>query len=76
MGKEELKEFDTEAEAIEWIVEKVDDTCVDNQRFAFQYDTKAIAEYEKQKENGCCGYADEVVLVGGVLANVGCNYGH
>ena len=71
-----MKEFDTEKQAIAWVIEDVDDPCVDNERFAFCYDTKAMKEYTRLMEEGCCGAADVKVLVGGVTAMVGCNYGH
>ena len=71
-----MRNFDTKELAIAWIVNDVEDPCVDNERFAFCYNSKAMEEYKKQKDDGCCGFADEKVLVGGVIAMVGCNYGH
>ena len=71
-----MRGFTTKELAIEWAVSYADDACVDNERFAFVDDPKAVSEYEKQKDDGCCGFLDETVMVNGKLAMVGCNYGH
>lgn len=71
-----MKEFDNKERAIEWMVEEVDDPCIDNKRFAFLYSEAAMEKYEQQKEDGCCGSFDEEVLIKGITATVGCNYGH
>lgn len=71
-----LPSFATVEEAMEWMYEQVDDPCVDNDRFAFEDDAVACQAYAHQVLRGCCGFFDEVVLVGGKAANIGCNYGH
>lgn len=70
------RDFATEQDAIDWIMEDVDNLYVDNGRFAFLDDLEAMKKYNEQKARGCCGEADETVTVNGRLATVGCNYGH
>jgi hypothetical protein len=71
-----LPTFDTVEDAQAWMMEQVDDPCVDNDRFAFEDDAEACQVYADQVMRGCCGSFDEVVLVSGKRANIGCNYGH
>lgn len=68
--------FDTEQAAFDWMIETVDDPCIDNQRFAFEDDHKAICEYAQQEIDGCCGKFDANIIVNDMLAVIGCNYGH
>lgn len=70
------KEFRTREDAEAWMTLQVDNDCVDNERFAFLDDVEAMKKYQEAEENGCCGFFDEEVLVGGRKAMVGCNYGH
>lgn len=72
----ELPCFDTMTDAECWMEEQVDDGCMDNYRFAFVDDTAALAVYDEQREQGCCGYFDSEVVVAGRRARIGCNYGH
>jgi hypothetical protein len=68
--------FANEEEAATWMYEYLDDPCTDNYRFAYLDDTKAVQDYEIQKEDGCCGFFDKSIIVGGREAYIGCNYGH
>ena len=68
--------FDNEEQAREWMEKKVDDSCIDNHRFAYLDDATGMAKYQIQKSDGCCGDFDEEVIIGGRLATIGCNYGH
>jgi hypothetical protein len=76
MRRRDEMNFDTMEEAFEWMEREVDDPCVDNARFAYEDDATAMAVYESQKWNGCCGSFDEEIVVGGRKAYIGCNYGH
>ena len=69
-------EFESRVDAGEWMYAKVDDPCIDNERFAFLDDTEALKQYEDQKSQGCCGEFDAEIVVGGRKATIGCNYGH
>ncbi len=68
--------FMTKGEAIQWVHREADDGCIDNTRFAYLDDVKAMEEYNKQIDEGCCGSMDRVVYVMGRKATVGCNFGH
>jgi len=73
---EEIKEFKNEEEATKWMEEKVNDPCIDNHRFAFKMDKKALENYKAKQDRGCCGFFDEEIKVDGKEATIGCNYGH
>lgn len=49
---------------------------VDNHRVALLSSTEDNAAYNKQKDQGCCGSMDRIIIVDGVNWRVGCNYGH
>lgn len=66
--------FDTEQEAREWMYAEIDDECVDNYRFA--YLSGDMLEYNNAQDRGCCGFFDCEVIVNGMAAMIGCNYGH
>lgn len=69
--------FDTQQQAAQWMYSHLEDEhCVDNFRFAFKDDEKAVLKYNEAESEGCCGFFDQEVLVGGRLAIIGCNYGH
>lgn len=68
--------FSSKKEALDWMYKEVDDLCVDNERFAYYNDEKAMAAYDKQVDEGCCGSFDQDVVINGRLARIGCNYGH
>lgn len=70
------KEFETEAEALQWMRDSIDDPCIDNERLAYTDDPKSVETYNKLAGEGCCGYFDETVIIKGREALVGCNYGH
>jgi hypothetical protein len=53
-----------------------DEDYRDNFRLAYADDESAMAEYERQSRDGCCGSADVEFMVGGRLLLIGCNYGH
>lgn len=71
-----LKKFNTCEDAEEWMVDKIDDLCIDNLRFAYQDDPEALYLYEELRDEGCCGSFDEDIIVDGKPAQIGCNYGH
>lgn len=71
-----MKEFNTQEEAFVWMSAEVDDPCTDNYRFAYLDDSKALQGYTDKENDGCCGYFDQVILVSGKMAKIGCNYGH
>lgn len=49
---------------------------MDNYRAALVGDQKAEAEYNKIRDQGCCGSYDEVVTIDGQEWRIGFNYGH
>lgn len=71
-----MTDFTTREKAEEWMTAQVDDPYRDNERFAFLDDPAAVAEYDRIKKDGCCGYFDERIAVNGRAALIGCNYGH
>lgn len=73
---EQLPTFDTKEEAFDWMEESVSDLYMDNERFAYVEDPIAMAQYDKQQDDGCCGSFDAVIMVDGKEAMIGCNYGH
>lgn len=73
---QKIPEFETLDDAQEWLVDTVDDPCIDNFRFAYLDDEKQIDAYAQIKEGGCCGFFDKDVIVDKRLAQIGCNYGH
>lgn len=75
-GRLSMKTFTSKEEAESWMKDKVDDPCVDNYRFAYLDDNAALAAYERQRQEGCCGEFDEEIIVNGRKATIGCNYGH
>jgi hypothetical protein len=68
--------FDTIEDALDWMEEKVDDPCIDNQRVALVNDPIAMDKYEYKAEHGCCGSVDYEVIINNELYIIGCNYGH
>lgn len=71
--------FETQQQAAAWMddqMDAMDESCVDNYRFAFNDDREAILRYNAAQNDGCCGFFDREVLVAGRLATIGCNYGH
>jgi hypothetical protein len=74
-----ISTFATEDEAYEWMAEgfeRDDERCVDNHRFAYKDDDEGMAKYREAEEQGCCGFYDCDIIVGGRPATIGCNYGH
>ena len=71
-----IPSFDTKAEAFDWLTEMVDDSCIDNHRFAYYDDTLAMRLFNQAADEGCCGSCERDVYVAGHLARIGCNYGH
>lgn len=72
-----MESFDTKEQAVEWMRRSLaDDDNPDNERFAFLDEYGEMVAYHQAEANGCCGFFDEEVLVGGRRAMVGCNYGH
>jgi hypothetical protein len=72
----DIYRFDSEREAFAWMYDFVDDSCIDNGRFAWADDPKEVEKYHKQADNGCCGFFDTEVVIKGRKALIGCNYGH
>jgi hypothetical protein len=70
------KVFSNYVAAEEWMLEQVDDSCVDNYRFAYLDDPLQMQAYGLAQESGCCGFFDEEVIVNERRATIGCNYGH
>jgi hypothetical protein len=68
--------FGTREEAEAWMFADVDDSAIDNVRFAFVDDREAMLQYEEHQRQGCCGFFDTEVLVDGKPAMIGCNFGH
>lgn len=60
----------------EKISQELDDTTMDNERFAYLDDPEMVAKYLEAFKNGCCGFYDDIEVVNGRLAVFGCNYGH
>jgi hypothetical protein len=71
-----IEQFATREAAETWMAEIVDDSCQDNNRFAFLDDLEAMLEYQSTKDSGCCGSFDAPIEVAGRKATIGCNYGH
>lgn len=70
--------FDSIEEASAWMYDEklVNESCIDNYRFAFHDDPIAMEKYDEKSNQGCCGFFDETVCIAGRLAYIGCNYGH
>lgn len=67
--------FETEANAFQWLFERADDPCIDNDRIAYA-DRAQVRAYDAQASQGCCGSIDCKVMIAGRLAYIGCNFGH
>jgi len=77
MNTQTRPEFQTEADAWDWLAVQVEmEDCVDNHRFAFEDDDAAMVTYNQAAWDGCCGSCDYDIIVAGRLACIGCNYGH
>ena len=51
--------------------------CMDNFRVARTNDKKALKQYDKRQQNGCCGYFDTEIIAPDLKTyKVGFNYGH
>ena len=72
----DLPAFASEGDAIAWMIEAVDDPCVDNERIAYDDDPTSVAAYEEAERTGCCGSFDAPCTIAGRAARIGCNYGH
>lgn len=69
-------EFETLEDAQEWMYKEVDDSCIDNYRYAYLDDNEEMEAYWEIADEGCCGSFDQVVIIGGKHMFIGCNYGH
>jgi len=76
MNVSNIPTFSSKEDAVCWMDEQVDDPYMDNFRFSFNDDQKGVEKYEMQRQDGCCGSFDTVVMVDGREATIGCNYGH
>ena len=52
------------------------ESTYDNFRFAYVDEAGAVERYTHQRSDGCCGFLDIEVKVGGRVAYMGFNYGH
>ena len=68
--------FDTPEKALQEGIDRLNEEYKDNRRFAYLDDIDSFITYLNEKETGCCGYYDVLVLVNGKNALLGCNYGH
>jgi hypothetical protein len=68
--------FPNQEMAESWLDKEMEDENWDNFRFSFLEDTDGCLQYEAAYGKGCCGSFDEVILVDGRAALIGCNYGH
>ncbi len=73
---EPLPQFENEEAAATWMYEYLDDPCTDNYRLAYLNNLDEMGNYFNQRDNGCCGYFDRRIVIGGEEAFIGCNYGH
>ena len=71
-----MESFNSKEEAIEWMLQAVNDPCVDNYRLATEDNSEEVAKYNDRQNHGCCGFFDEIVLINNVRTMIGCNYGH
>lgn len=71
-----ILDFSSKEEATDWLESQIDDTCIDNHRFAYLENPYALIEYQKLFNKGCCGFFDVEITINGKLATIGCNYGH
>ena len=69
-------EFDTFEAAFEWMEAIVDDPYIDNQRSCYTEIPEQVAAFIEAQKRGCCGNFDADVIIGGLPARSGCNYGH
>lgn len=67
--------FHDKRTAIDWLLSK-ELEYMDNLRYAKLSDAAGYSLYMKQKDSGCCGSIDQLIIVGQELAMIGCNYGH
>lgn len=72
----DIPDFPNIEVATEWMYEKINDPCVDNERFAYCDDPESLGTYDEQEHNGCCGFFDADITILGRAARIGCNYGH
>jgi len=73
-----MNQFQTQKDATDWMYDDqvaIED-CVDNYRFAYKDDTQGMQAYLDAQREGCCGFFDADVIVGGREATIGCNFGH
>ena len=68
--------FDNESDAMEWMMKQVDDPYIDNERLAYTDDEDLMRCYTAAKSRGCCGEFDELIVINGRQAMIGCNFGH
>lgn len=68
--------FETKEDAFDWMEQEVDDSCIDNHRFAYLDEENDMITYDNIQSTGCCGFFDMEVIVDGKSAMIGCNYGH
>ncbi len=62
--------------AIKAMLAEVNDSCIDNVRFAACDVRKDMRRYRDRQMGGCCGHHDETVSIFGRKFMIGCNYGH
>jgi len=69
-------EFKTFEAAFAWMEEVVDDPYIDNQRSCYTELPDQVAAFLEAQRQGCCGSFDADVIINGLPARIGCNYGH
>lgn len=50
--------------------------CNDNWRWCDLSNLREVETYKKARSSGCCGYHDEIVVIGHRSFSIGFNYGH
>jgi hypothetical protein len=68
--------FSTYWHAQAWMINLVDDRCIDNIRSTFIESVNGMETYLKRRNRGCCGFFDQEIIISGERALIGCNYGH
>jgi hypothetical protein len=74
---EPMAHLPDEDAAWQWLSDQTkDEDYRDNERLGYLDDMTSMAKYDQQYNDGCCGYADYPITIGGREAWIGLNYGH
>jgi hypothetical protein len=71
-----MENFENVKAAFDAMELEIDDSCIDNHRFARVDCNEDMSTYLGLRDAGCCGFFDRVVTIGGEKYMIGCNYGH